>query len=375
MLLEGVSVHKLRRDFKVLSVNGATDSIARFEPPSTTIRVLAFGADSGAPETSGSESTEPPSLVPVPGMDKESKEINLFLRKIGRPNVFKTLATRSNVLCIHGPHGTGKTFILKRLEATGWGKTHWIRSHDKPSTIRETIKQARTQQPSFLFIDELEKLLHKDRSDRNTIIRILCEELDSLFEEANSGEQPPRVAVIVTCLDYITDVPYELTSGTRMRRDISLPIPGEAERREVLKSMNLPLDPAESDSVLNMIAHRTHAFSQGDLKNLMLAAAEHRENELFLRDELPEGDLPFTSDDLEYALKVTKASAMHGINLKPPKVRWDDIGGQDEVKEALQDLLMFSGKVSPLSVVYLLVGKGADPHHRGRTRRPNGLEW
>jgi AAA family ATPase len=46
--------------------------------------------------------------------------------------------------------------------------------------------------------------------------------------------------------------------------------------------------------------------------------------------------------DYHEALRLVRPSAMHDINLKPPPIRWDDIGGQETVKLSLRRAVRLS---------------------------------
>jgi AAA family ATPase len=57
-------------------------------------------------------------------------------------------------------------------------------------------------------------------------------------------------------------------------------------------------------------------------------------------------DYYISPDDIEQAMLEVRPTAMHDITLQPPKVKWDEIGGQDSVKKALQSAVENSLKVS-----------------------------
>lgn len=346
MTLEGVSINKLRRNFKVVSVNGSISSVARFQLPSTTISILQPGQTvPGAPEdTPGGDLV----LSGVPGMTSQVEIINHFLEGFSRPFWTKR-EWESCAFVIHGGHGTGKTFMLERLAATGWGKVHWIRHFDKLSTIRETFKLARSQKPSLLFIEDLGELFGKDRSNRDSVVHTICEELDSLSAEALANDALPRVVVIATCIDYMTDVPQALRKRSRFYDNIALPIPGEDERLEMLKFMEPPLAPEEKERILGNLAQHTHAYNPNDLGNLMMAAKRNRGRRLKAAGEETE-DVHLAQEDIDQAFRVTKPTAMNDINLKPPTIHWQDVGGQESLKKVLSNMIKFAKVTFPTHI-------------------------
>lgn len=357
MVLDGVSINKLRRTFKVISVNGQSNNIARFKLASSTVRILQPGDDKDAPEDAQVAATTsgPLAVTGVPGLSSQVNTINQFLRGFGRPFWIKN-ERESCGFVIHGGHGTGKTFILQRIAASNWGRVHWIRPSDKLSSIRETFKQAQSQQPSLLFIDGLEDILAKERSNRDTVIEALGDELDNLSAAASAANTLPQVVVIATCLDYLADVPAKLQKRSRFRENIALPIPRATERLEILRFFNPPLQAEEKESCLVSLASKTHAYNGDDLANLVLnakkilgnrlddeAAAVHNVDASAAEEITWETEQPqehyLTSQDMEQALRITRPTAMHDINLKPPTIHWQDVGGQESLKKVLSRMI------------------------------------
>ncbi|KAL7928490.1 P-loop containing nucleoside triphosphate hydrolase protein [Trichoderma chlorosporum] len=367
MVLEGVNISKLRRTFKVISVNGQSNNLARFKLSSTTVRILQLGGDKDASEDAqGAGTTSGPLAVTgVPGLSSQVKTINQFLRGFGRPFWIQN-ERESCGFVIHGGHGTGKTFILQRIAATNWGRVHWIRPSDKLSSIRETFKQAQSQQPSLVFIDGLEDILAKDRANRDTVIEALGDELDNLSAAASTANALPRVVVIATCLDYLADVPAKLQKRSRFRENVALPIPRATERLEILRFFNPPLQAEEKESCLVSLASKTHAYNGDDLANLVLNAKKILGNRLdeeaavaHSADTDATGDTTqetqqqkqhhLTSQDMEQALRITRPTAMHDINLKPPTIHWQDVGGQESLKKVLSRMIKNTKDTNPSS--------------------------
>ncbi len=101
------------------------------------------------------------------------------------------------------------------------------------------------------------------------------------------------------------------------------------------------------DYILDDLAERTYGYVGADLAALSKEAAMHAlrrvlpevwklEKDKPLPKELLE-KLKVTKGDFEYALKVVQPSAMREVLVEVPKVRWIDVGGLEEVKEALKE--------------------------------------
>lgn len=339
LVLKRIFEDQVYRSFRVRTVNGSTSINARYAFGTTTvcIKTAQQAQDALAP-------ARPTRLTlnNIPGLENQIRELNKSLRLWSRP--LRSLATsKSSGLVLHGGHGTGKTLLLNQICQTGWGTVYRIQPSDKLSYIHETFQKARDNQPSIIAIDQLEQLIDKDRSNRNAVIQCIAEYLDKLVADATPKNERAKVVVLATCLDYLTDVPAELARIDRFKKHIHLPLPDENRRRAIVTSFNLPLPPESKDAILDRLSERTHAYNGTDLMELVDEASQMWEFQL---DEMEDSGAVVTSEDeylsenfLLQAMQTVRPSAMHDINLKPPPVHWDDIGGQDEVKKSLQEAI------------------------------------
>lgn len=351
MIFEGVTGAKLRRNYKVVSIDGQTTNLRRFGLESA-IRIQDPEAEDGVVNHTFNGVLK---VTGVPGLSHEIAVLNTFLRGFTRPFWGKD-ERQSCGFVIHGGPGTGKTFILDRIAKTNWGKPWWIKGNDKLTTIRETFKFAKAQQPSFIFFDSLNDLLGKDRSNRESVIDAIGEELDSLSAEGLDKQALPQVVVIATCSDYMLDIPIKLQKLERFCSNIALPIPAAPERLEILKYHNPAINPDEKEKVLQSVAQKTHAYNCADLKKLIGHAWDILDVRLDAQgiDRNVSGEQYLTARDLEQALSVTRASAMHDINLKPPTIHWQDVGGQEPLKKILSRMIRNTKASLFLSYPYLL---------------------
>ncbi|KAM5348026.1 hypothetical protein ACJ41O_007850 [Fusarium nematophilum] len=337
MVLEAVAGSKLRRNFKVLSVNSQTNTLARFNNASSGILIVdPNGANAEADGQTGGDLV----VTGVPGMSAQIEALNAFLNAFSRP--FYVKGERESCGCIiHGGSGTGKTFILKRIAETKWGRVHWTKPSDKISAIRETFMLAETQQPSLVLIDDFDTLINKDRSNRDSVIDFICETLDRFSAEAETSRTAPQMVVVAACSDYLTDVPTKLQQSSRFSRNIALPIPRTPERLEILSFLDPPIRPAEKQQLLLHLAQKTHAYSPRDLRKLVSNAKDGLGCRLQNAgvDPWVEEEHFLEKADLDQAVLVTRATAMRDINLNPPTIHWQDVGGQDVLKKVLNRMI------------------------------------
>jgi AAA family ATPase len=347
MVLKGVTVGgSLRRTFKVVSVNSKTSSMAVSVLASTKVAILKEGE---APSVDNTTTYDGELKITAPGLSEEVKRMNKFLSAFTRQFHLRN-QRRSCCLVIHGGRGTGKTFLLERLAATNWGRPFWIKPSSKQavSSIREIFKQAATQQPSMILIDGFQDIIHKDQPKRDAIIDCIADELDILSNMAMEGKSLPRVVVVVTCRDYLIDIPERLQSVRNLASKLMLPIPRDTQRLEMLEYLAPPIEDDEDKSCLWEVAQKTHAFSPRDLDQLVANALEFAGDRMY-EAGIPPSDtwsLP-TKADIFWALENTRPTAMHDVNLKPPRIRWSDIGGQAHLKKALSRMIKLTTDKNP----------------------------
>ncbi|NPA38674.1 MAG: CDC48 family AAA ATPase [Candidatus Nanohaloarchaeota archaeon] len=100
------------------------------------------------------------------------------------------------------------------------------------------------------------------------------------------------------------------------------------------------------DKMVEELAKKTHGFVGADLEALVKEAAMNtlrRVLEEFPREEeIPEevlAKLKVTYDDFKQALKYVEPSAMREVLVEFPNVTWSDIGGLEEIKDELREVV------------------------------------
>ncbi len=131
----------------------------------------------------------------------------------------------------------------------------------------------------------------------------------------------------------------------RFDREISIGVPRKEGRLKILKihTRNMPLT---KDVNLDKLAEITHGFVGADLEALAKEAAMN-----VLRKVLPDmrlkkdeplsqeilAKLKVTDDDFRTALRVVRPSALREVLIETPNVKWEDVGGLDELKLQLKE--------------------------------------
>lgn len=339
LVVKRIPAEGFPRNFKITSVNGSTTGNARFTPSSTKIRI-----STGQDQETATPVTRPAflELDMIPGLEPEINRLNRRLGHWGKPYPFK-IGTMPCGLVFDGGPGTGKTLLVNHICETGWGTVYRIQPDEKLSSITKILETARENEPSIVVMDDLEKLVSKERSNRWAVVQTLQGFLDKLASETEARNARPKVLVLATCVDVFTHIPHDLTKPSRFSIRFTLLPPDMTRRRAILTSFEMPLPPDSGDSMLTSMSEKTHAYNGHDLKKLhqaVIHSLEERIIEIMRAGLEPSPDDYFVSlQDIAQAMQDVRPTAMQGIDLKPPPVHWDDIGGQEEVKKMLKQAL------------------------------------
>ncbi|RPA76459.1 AAA-domain-containing protein [Ascobolus immersus RN42] len=297
----------------------------------------------------------------------------LLLATLKRSSKFTKFGlTPPRGILLYGPPGTGKTMLIKACAAEIHATPYVISGSivgkymgESEAALRKVFKEARENQPAIIFIDEIDSLVPKRSgadSSEGRIVSTLIMELDSLAAAANAEDEEPKEGeekkkttgnqvVIVAATNRPNNIDPALRRPGRFDRELEIGIPDVDARGEILELLlkKVPCKFTEEAYIKN-IASRTHGFVGADLESLVRGAVmvamsrleEQEDLDVDIEQDLDEEegddeDIGVTEADFEAALKDVRPTAMREIFLETPKVRWSDIGGQEEVKQRLRE--------------------------------------
>ncbi|KAI0396287.1 AAA-domain-containing protein [Xylariaceae sp. FL0594] len=314
------------RSFVVESVNGSTKSVAKYDPSTTVVEISNEEANAVVGRLR---------LEPLPTMGRQIEQLNDFFDEYDMDLENNAIPPYTCGIVIDGNHGTGKTMLLDHIAAARWGRVIHITKAVKPSGIQATFETALEQRgATTILIDDIMTLIGKQNTNRSGYLEAFESGLDRLAQKAKEDNRRPNVVVVASCLDFLDHIPYDLQRMGRFWQHVSLPTPDAPGRADILRFMNPRFPPEGFDKYITDLVDRTHAFTGGDLRNLIARAMHARRKRV--GSQL---DKPLEWEDVTKVFHEVRPSAMRDINLKPPTIHWSDIGGYDDVKLALRDVL------------------------------------
>lgn len=265
------------------------------------------------------------------------------------PKLYSHLGlTMPKGILLYGPTGCGKTILAEAIAFEN--KMNFISlcgtelvsslSGDTEKQIRNLFNEAKKNQPSLLFIDEIDSLaLRKDETQRGMEKRISAQ-LGSCMDLISDTEQ----IVVIGATNRIELIEPSLRRARRFEKEILLPIPNENSRRLILsklfKEMKInTIEPCE-------IALKTPGYSGADLEVLCKEALCLMLKRIFLFsiDEeqiLKQTELLYPKEeDFFLALKKVQPSAKREGFVVVPETTWDDIGALEETRNELKRLIV-----------------------------------
>jgi transitional endoplasmic reticulum ATPase len=282
-------------------------------------------------------------------IQKVREMIELPLR---HPELFERLGVEPpKGVMLYGPPGTGKT-LLARAVANESGAnfisisgpevmSKWYGESEK--RVREIFEDAEKNSPSIIFIDEIDAIAPKREEVTGEVERRVVSQLLTCMD----GLKQRGKVVVIAATNRPNAVDPALRRAGRFDREIEIPVPDRNGRLEVLKihTRNMPLDKGVD---VNWLADITYGYVGADIwalaKEAAMSALRRVLPEIKWREEkeLPQEvmeKLIVNKSDFENALRMVEPSAMREVLVEVPKVKWDDIGGLEEVKASLKEMV------------------------------------
>ncbi len=293
----------------------------------------------------------------IGGLKEEIRKVREMIElPLKYPEIFERLGVEApKGVLLHGPPGTGKTLLAKAVANETNANFYSISGPEIMSKyygeseerLREIFKEAEENAPSIIFIDEIDSIAPKREEVTGEVERRVVAQLLALMDGLESRGQ----VVVIGATNRPNALDPALRRPGRFDREIEIGIPDRNARKEILlihtRGMPLPEDEEERRRIIEDFADKTHGFVGADLEALCKEAAMRS-----LRRILPEIDfelesipaeildkIQVTYQDFEEAFMDIEPSAMREVLVEVPDVKWDDIGGLEEVKQELREVV------------------------------------
>jgi len=269
------------------------------------------------------------------------------------PSLFKAIGVKPpRGILLYGPPGTGKT-LMARAVANETGAFFFLingpeimskLAGESESNLRKAFEEAEKNSPSIIFIDELDSIAPKREKTHGEVERRIVSQLLTLMD----GLKQRSHVIVMAATNRPNSIDPALRRFGRFDREVDIGIPDAVGRMEILRihTKNMKL---HDDLDLEQVAAETHGHVGADLAALCSEAALQQIREkmdlIDLEDETIDAEvldsLAVTMEDFRYAMGKSTPSAIRECVVEVPTVTWDDVGGLENVKKELQELVQY----------------------------------
>jgi len=269
------------------------------------------------------------------------------------PSLFKAIGVKPpRGILLYGPPGTGKTLIARAV-ANETGAFFFLingpeimskLAGESESNLRKAFEEAEKNSPSIIFIDELDAIAPKREKTHGEVERRIVSQLLTLMD----GLKQRSHVIVMAATNRPNSIDAALRRFGRFDREIDIGIPDATGRLEILRihTKNMKLN---DDVDLEKIAADSHGHVGADLAALCSEAALQQIREkmdlIDLEDDQIDAEvlnsLAVTMDNFRYAMGKSSPSALRETVVEVPNVSWTDVGGLENVKRELQELVQY----------------------------------
>ena len=286
----------------------------------------------------------------IGGISNEIKKVREMIElPLRHPEIFEKLGIEApKGVLLYGPPGTGKTLLAKAV--ANESNAHFISISgpeimskfygESEARLREIFKEAREKAPSIIFVDEIDSIAPKREEVTGEVERRVVSQMLSLMD----GLEARGKVIVISATNRPNAIDPALRRPGRFDREIEIKVPDKRGRKDIMAihSRNMPL---ADDVNIDKISSVSHGYVGADLEYLCKEAAMKCLRRLLPVLSLEEEKLPpetldkliVNHDDFQKALIEVTPSGMREVFIENPDVKWEDVGGLDEVKRELQE--------------------------------------
>ena len=290
----------------------------------------------------------------VGGLRKQMAQIRELVElPLRHPQLFKTIGVKPpKGILLFGPPGSGKTLIARAV-ANETGAFFFLingpeimskLAGESESNLRKAFEKAEENSPSIIFIDEIDSIAPKREKTHGEVERRIVSQLLTLMDGLKSRAH----VIVIGATNRPNSIDPALRRFGRFDREIDIGVPDDIGRLEVMRihTKNMKLD---EDVDLEAVASQTHGYVGADLAALCTEAAlqciREKMDVIDLEDDSIDAEIlnsmSVTQEHFKTALGHSNPSALRETVVEVPNVSWEDIGGLENVKRELQEIVQY----------------------------------
>jgi transitional endoplasmic reticulum ATPase len=290
----------------------------------------------------------------VGGCRKQMAQIREMIElPLRHPTLFKTLGVKPpRGVLLFGPPGSGKTLIARAV-ANETGAFFFLingpeimskMAGESEENLRKAFEEAEKNAPAIIFMDEIDSIAPRRDKTNGEVERRIVSQLLTLMD----GLKKRANVIVIGATNRPNAIDGALRRFGRFDREIDIGVPDENGRLEILRihTKNMKLD---EDVDAEELARETHGFVGADLAQLCSEAAMQ-----CIREKMDLFDIEEETIDVEildsmavsrahfkYALEHANPASLRETVVEVPNVTWKDIGGLEDVKKDLRELVQY----------------------------------
>lgn len=263
------------------------------------------------------------------------------------PELFQKLGIEPpKGVLLYGPPGCGKTLLAKAVATEAEANFILVNGPEimnkyygeSEARLREIFRKAEENAPSIIFIDEIDAIAPKRSEVTGEVEKRVVAQLLALMDGLESRGQ----VIVIGATNRPNALDPALRRPGRFDREIEIGIPDRNARREILQIHTRGM-PLSEDVDLDRLAEITKGYTGADLAALCREAAMKAIRRILPSIDFSEERIPpeildklvVTMKDFLDAFKEITPTALREIEIEIPNVRWEDIGGLEDVKRQL----------------------------------------
>jgi len=210
--------------------------------------------------------------------------------------------------------------------------------------LRKAFEEAEKNSPAIIFIDEIDSIAPKREKTNGEVEKRVVSQLLTLMDGIKGRGQ----VICIAATNRPNSIDGALRRFGRFDREIDIGVPDEIGRMEILRihTKNMKLAP---DVDLSQIAKETHGFVGADMAQLCTESAlqciREKMDIIDIEDENIDTQvldaMAVTQDHFRHALGACNPASLRETVVEVPNVKWEDIGGLEEVKKNLQEMILY----------------------------------